>query len=182
MKTFTSQWLRGFADLIDEAPDSHELNMKFVNLSIEMAASTAKFQNQTIFNNRLGVDYPKPAEIDSIKEVREQIHPPLQIEIDLRDKLDEGEEAETFDEVFRKTNFEAAEEGYKFIKGSTNKKAGVYYLYCKYRFKAPQDSQLSQEDGKFKKKLQGILQLQTAFKWTFPTYRTQLVPYPPRNR
>ncbi len=65
-------------------------------------------------------------------------------EIDLREKLDEEDEVGTIDEAFKRVNFEAAEKGYKFVKGSTNRQAGLCYFYCKYRFKNPQGSQQSQ--------------------------------------
>ena len=141
----TSNWLRGLADIIEDSPRSPEIHQRLFGLSISISNTiTEKLipsNNQQIADQerdrlpnsqRTNLTGNTRSESNNRENVETQSS--QNFEVDFRYVL-EDEEIRSPTEAFQRLNLEASGQGYKFFKGSTNKKTGYSYFYCKYRFK-----------------------------------------------
>ncbi len=140
----TCDYIKSAVDLFEKAPKSPEINEQMLSLSFNLCQTfTSGFLSDTIplnpkkeaFDQSLA---QKPKRVEKVPKLKdkEKLLPERTssqaLELDYR-YIFENEEFTSTGEALIRLNLEAAEQGYKFIKGTTNKKAGYSYIYCKYR-------------------------------------------------
>ncbi len=144
LKTQTCNYIRAAVDLFEQAPKSPAIEEKMHSLSISLCQTflSSLITESTTLNTKLKepiipIPIQKATSIESIVQMKKTTissENRKSLEIDHR-YIFENEDFLSLDEILQRLNLEAAALGYKFYRGSTNKKAGYSYCYCKYRFK-----------------------------------------------